>query len=197
PARPGAAGGHGGPHGPTRGRQVRRFGLQGLRRTARGRRLGGQRAVQAGGRDAGGVSVAHALSKRVEVEIKRDGFHWFQAFEMGVPTGPLEKGEPTEETGTTTRFWANDDIFETTDYSYETLSNRFREMAFLNKGLEIVVRDERPAASSVVEAVNDDTVDNEVDNAGSDALRSTDTGGMERRFKYDRGLVDYVEHLNR
>ena len=116
---------------------------------------------------------------------------------MGVPTGPLEKGEPTDETGTTTRFWANDDIFETTDYSFETLANRFREMAFLNKGLEIVVRDERPAAASVVDAVQDETVANEVDNAGSDALHGTETGGMERRFKYDRGLVDYVEHLNR
>ena len=162
-----------------------------------GGKFGGSGYKVSGGLHGVGISVVNALSKRVEVAIKRDGYHWFQAFEMGVPTGPLEKGEPTDETGTTTRFWANDDIFETTDYSFETLTNRFREMAFLNKGLEIVVRDERPAASSVVEAVNDDTVDNEVDNAGSDALRSTDTGGMERRFKYDRGLVDYVEHLNR
>src|SRR6476620_10631794 len=162
-----------------------------------GGKFGGSGYKVSGGLHGVGISVVNALSKRVEVAIKRDGFHWFQAFEMGVPTGPLEKHEPTEETGTTTRFWANGDIFETTDYSFETLANRFREMAFLNKGLEIVVRDERPAASSVVEAVNDDTVDNEVDNAGTDALRSTDTGGMERRFKYDRGLVDYVEHLNR
>ena len=162
-----------------------------------GGKFGGSGYKVSGGLHGVGISVVNALSKRVEVEIKRDGFHWFQAFEMGVPTGPLEQGEPTEESGTTTRFWANDDIFETTDYSFETLANRFREMAFLNKGLEIFVRDERPAASSVVEAVNDDTVNNDVDNAGSDALRGTDTGGMERRFKYERGLVDYVEHLNR
>ena len=162
-----------------------------------GGKFGGSGYKVSGGLHGVGVSVVNALSKRVEVDIKRDGFHWFQAFEMGVPTGPLEKGEPTDETGTTTRFWANDDIFETTDYSFETLANRFREMAFLNKGLEIVVRDERPAAAAVVDAVQDETVANEVDNAGSDALRGTETGGMERRFKYERGLVDYVEHLNR
>ncbi len=162
-----------------------------------GGKFGGSGYKVSGGLHGVGVSVVNALSKRVEVDIKRDGFHWFQAFEMGVPTGPLEKGEPTDETGTTTRFWANDDIFETTNYSFETLANRFREMAFLNKGLEIVVRDERPAAASVVDAVQDETVANEIDNAGSDALHGTDTGGMERRFKYERGLVDYVEHLNR
>ena len=143
--------------------------------------------------------MVNALSKRVEVEIKRDGYHWFQAFEMGVPTGPLEKGEPTDETGTTTRFWANDDIFETTNYSFETITNRFREMAFLNKGLEIVVRDERPAAAQIAEAVDDDTVSDDVEDGGegSQAARRAADGVMERRFKYDRGLVDYVEHLNR
>ncbi len=162
-----------------------------------GGKFGGSGYKVSGGLHGVGVSVVNALSKRVEVEIKRDGFTWFQAFEMGVPTGPLEQREPTDETGTTTRFWANDDIFETTNYSFETLANRFREMAFLNKGLEIVVRDERSAAASVIDAVQDETVDNEVDNAGSDALHGTATGGMERRFKYERGLVDYVEHLNR
>ena len=118
---------------------------------------------------------------------------------MGVPTGPLEKREPTEETGTTTRFWANDDIFETTDYSFETITNRFREMAFLNKGLEIVVRDERPAAAEIVDAVDDDTVSDEVDGRrrGQPCSAPHTDGVMERRFKFDRGLVDYVEHLNR
>ena len=70
-------------------------------------------------------------------------------------------------------------------------------MAFLNKGLEIVVRDERPAADKVVEAVHDGTVDNEVDASGDDAMHAGDGGGSEQVFKYDRGLVDYVEHLNR
>ncbi len=164
-----------------------------------GGKFGGSGYKVSGGLHGVGISVVNALSKRVEVAIKRDGFNWFQAFEMGVPTGPLEKGEPTEETGTTTRFWANDDIFETVDYSFETISNRFREMAFLNKGLEIVVRDERPAAAEIAEALDDETVSDEVEDGGegAQAVRSAPGGAMERRFKFDRGLVDYVEHLNR
>ena len=164
-----------------------------------GGKFGGSGYKVSGGLHGVGVSVVNALSKRVEVEIKRDGYHWFQAFEMGVPTGPLEKGEPTDETGTTTRFWANDDIFETVDYSFETITNRFREMAFLNKGLEIVVRDERPAAAQIADAIDDDTVSDDVEDGGegSQAARRAADGVMERRFKFDRGLVDYVEHLNR
>ena len=164
-----------------------------------GGKFGGSGYKVSGGLHGVGVSVVNALSKRVEVEIKRDGYHWFQAFEMGVPTGPLEKGEPTDETGTTTRFWANDDIFETVDYSFETITNRFREMAFLNKGLEIVVRDERPAAAQIADAIDDDTVSDNVEDGGegSQAAHRASDGVMERRFKFDRGLVDYVEHLNR
>ena len=100
-----------------------------------GGKFGGSGYKVSGGLHGVGISVVNALSKRVEVSIKRDGYHWFQAFEMGVPTGPLEKGEATDETGTTTRFWANDDIFETVDYDFETLRSRFQQMAFLNKGL--------------------------------------------------------------
>ena len=70
-------------------------------------------------------------------------------------------------------------------------------MAFLNKGLEIVVRDERPAADEVAEAVADETIANEVDQAAADAIHRGAGGGLEQVFKYDRGLVDYVEHLNR
>jgi DNA gyrase subunit B len=164
-----------------------------------GGKFGGSGYKVSGGLHGVGVSVVNALSKRVEVAIKRDGYNWFQAFEMGVPTGPLERGEPTDETGTTTRFWANDDIFETTHYSFETITNRFREMAFLNKGLEIVVRDERPAAAEIAEAVGDDTVSDDVEDGGegAQAARRAPGGVMERRFKFNRGLVDYVEHLNR
>ena len=164
-----------------------------------GGKFGGSGYKVSGGLHGVGVSVVNALSKRVEVEIRRDGYQWFQAFEMGVPTGPLEKREPTDETGTTTRFWANDDIFETVDYSFETITNRFREMAFLNKGLEIVVRDERPAAAQIADAIDDDTVSDNVEDGGegNQAARRSSDGVMERRFKFDRGLVDYVEHLNR
>jgi DNA gyrase subunit B len=87
-----------------------------------GGKFGGSGYKVSGGLHGVGVSVVNALSRRVEVEIKRDGHRWFQAFELGVPTGPLEKGEPTDETGTTTRFWASDDIFETTNYSLDRMS---------------------------------------------------------------------------
>ncbi|HET8559765.1 MAG TPA: DNA topoisomerase (ATP-hydrolyzing) subunit B [Marmoricola sp.] len=161
-----------------------------------GGKFGGGGYKVSGGLHGVGVSVVNALSRRLEVEVRRDGHTWRQSFTRGVPDGPLEKGEPTDETGTTTRFWASDEIFETTTYSFETITTRLREYAFLNKGLEIVVRDERPQAAEIAEAVADDTVPNEVDSAGSDAIH-TEGGVMERRFRYDRGLVDYVEHLNR
>jgi DNA gyrase subunit B len=142
-----------------------------------------------------GVSVVNALSKKLEVEIKRDGYRWTQSFTYGVPDAPLEKHEATSETGTTTRFWASDDIFETLDFNFETLTNRFREMSFLNKGLEIVVRDERKQVAEIAEAVAEGgAADAEAEAA--DDVHATN-GALERRFRYARGLVDYVEHLNR
>jgi DNA gyrase subunit B len=162
-----------------------------------GGKFGGSGYKVSGGLHGVGVSVVNALSRRLEVEVRRDGHVWTQSFHMGVPEGPLVKGEPTEETGTTTRFWANPDIFETTDYSFETLSNRFREMAFLNKGLEIVVCDERPKAAEIAEVVREDNIANDAETSDEAALHGTSTGGMERRFKYERGLVDFVEHLNK
>jgi DNA gyrase subunit B len=105
--------------------------------------------------------------------------------------------EPSERTGTTVTFWPSPDIFETTTYSLETITTRIREYAFLNKGLEIVVRDERPSAEDVADAVEDDTIADHVDQAGSDAIKRGEGGGIEQVFCYERGLVDYVEHLNR
>ena len=162
-----------------------------------GGKFGGSGYKVSGGLHGVGVSVVNALSTRLEVEVRRDGFTWSQGFYMGVPEGPLVQGEPTQETGTTTRFWANPDIFESTTYSFETLANRFREMAFLNKGLTIVVRDERPDAAEIVEAVNEDRLSGEGEADEVDSVQGTSTGGMERRFRYDRGLVDFVEHLNK
>jgi DNA gyrase subunit B len=159
-----------------------------------GGKFGGSGYKVSGGLHGVGVSVVNALSKRLEVEIKRDGYRWTQSFTYGVPNGPLEKHEATDETGTTTRFWASQDIFETTDYNFETLANRFREMAFLNKGLEIVVRDERQQVADIAEAVSEAAAEGETE--ASDDVHATN-GALERRFRYDRGLVDYVEHLNR
>ena len=96
-----------------------------------------------GGLHGVGVSVVNALSSRLEVEIDRDGFHWSQPYVNQKPAAPLLKGEPTKKHGTTVTFWADETIFETVTYNFETISRRLQEMAFLNKGLTIVLRDER------------------------------------------------------
>ncbi|HET7682578.1 MAG TPA: DNA topoisomerase (ATP-hydrolyzing) subunit B [Marmoricola sp.] len=165
-----------------------------------GGKFGGGGYKVSGGLHGVGISVVNALSTRVIAEVKNRGHLWRQTFTVGVPDGDLEEIRPMtdgERTGTSITFYASDEIFETTTYNLETITSRIREYAFLNKGLEIVVRDERPVAEEVVDAVQDDTVPDEVDQAGADAIRPAQGGGLERRFKYDRGLVDYVEHLNR
>ncbi len=124
-----------------------------------------------GGLHGVGVSVVNALSDRLVVDIDRDGHHWRQSFRLGVPDDDLERLEANDRTGTTVEFYASPEIFETTSYSYETLATRFREMAFLNKGLTISITDERP------DHVDDD----------GEPLRDT--------FRYDEGLTDYVRYL--
>ncbi|WP_440989855.1 DNA topoisomerase (ATP-hydrolyzing) subunit B [Haloarchaeobius baliensis] len=103
-----------------------------------------------GGLHGVGVSVVNALSKRLEVEVTRDGAVWKQAFKRGVPKGELERVrdmDADEETGTSIRFWPDQEIFETTDFSFKTLANRLRELAFLNSGVNIGIVDERDSAS--------------------------------------------------
>jgi len=101
-----------------------------------------------GGLHGVGISVVNALSEWLEVEIRRGGFLWTQRYENGgVPTGPLAKGEKTLKHGTIIRFRPDAKIFEETAFSFETLSNRLRELAFLNKGLKIVIEDERDVRS--------------------------------------------------
>ena len=165
-----------------------------------GGKFGGGGYKVSGGLHGVGVSVVNALSSKLIVEVKNRGHLWRQTFSLGTPDADLEQVRPLEEgeqTGTTVTFYASEDIFETTTYSLETITARIREMAFLNKGLEIVVRDERPAAVELADAVEDLTVEPEVDQAGADALHRAEQGGVEQRFKYDRGLVDFVEYLNR
>jgi DNA gyrase subunit B len=140
-----------------------------------------------GGLHGVGVSVVNALSTRMETEVKRDGYVWRIAFENGVPVAPLERGEPTSETGTIQTFWANPKIFETTDYDFETLRKRFHQMAFLNKDLRITLVDERPTATD------------EGDEVTGDALGEADDpkpGHREVTYKYSGGLLDYVKYLN-
>ncbi len=165
-----------------------------------GGKFGGGGYKVSGGLHGVGVSVVNALSSRLVVDVKNRGHLWRQTFSLGVPDGDLEQVrpmEPGERTGTTVTYWASTEIFETTTYNLETITTRIREYAFLNKGLEIVVRDERPIAEEVLEAVQDDTVAHDLDAAGLAAIHKAAGGGIEQAFRYDRGLVDYVEYLNK
>ena len=98
-----------------------------------------------GGLHGVGISVVNALSTRMETEIKRDGYLWRQNFEYAVPA-VLEQVKKARGTGTKQRFWPDAEIFETTDFNFDTVAKRLQEMAFLNKGLTIVLTDERPQA---------------------------------------------------
>ena len=124
-----------------------------------------------GGLHGVGVSVVNALSTRLDVEVIREGHKWSQTFEYGKAKGGLKKGKAAKRTGTTVTFWADPEIFEESrDYDTAVVTTRLREMAFLNKGLEIRFRDERPKE-------------------GQD-------GPIEEVFQYKGGLIDFVKHLN-
>ncbi|MDY5141066.1 DNA topoisomerase (ATP-hydrolyzing) subunit B [Actinotignum timonense] len=139
-----------------------------------------------GGLHGVGVSVVNALSTRMETIVKRDGYVWRIAYENGVPTRELERGEETTETGTTQTFWANPDIFETTDYDFETLRKRFHQMAFLNKNLRINLIDERRSATSEGD---------EVTGVEGEAAAEV-PAKREVSYCYSGGLLDYVKFLN-
>jgi DNA gyrase subunit B len=108
-----------------------------------GGKFGGGGYAVSGGLHGVGASVVNALSSTLSVEVHRDGFIWRQGYSIGVPDAPLAKGEKTDRTGTTIEFTPSSDIFETVDYDYETLRQRFQQMCFLNKGLKINLLDER------------------------------------------------------
>jgi DNA gyrase subunit B len=96
-----------------------------------------------GGLHGVGVSVVNALSERLDVEVRRDGFMWTQSYERGKPLHDLKKGEPTKDTGTTITFLPDADVFETLDFDFTTIEERMRETAFLTRGLRITIIDER------------------------------------------------------
>jgi len=146
-----------------------------------GGKFGGGGYKVSGGLHGVGVSVVNALSQKLDVEIGREGHFWTQSYTLGVPDAPLQKLGATDDTGTTITFWPSTEIFETTDFSFETLSNRLREMAFLNRGLTIVLRDERPNASEA--------------SAHDEIAESHDEAPTEVVYRYDGGLVDYVNFL--
>ncbi len=135
-----------------------------------GGKFDSQSYAVSGGLHGVGVSVVNALASRLEVEVRKDGYVWRQSYAASVPTAPLDRGEQTEQTGTIITFWPDDTIFETTEWSFETLSRRMQEMAFLNRGLTITLTDERPDHSN-----------------GEPHVAS---------YKYDDGLADFVRYLN-
>jgi DNA gyrase subunit B len=157
-----------------------------------GGKFGGGGYKVSGGLHGVGVSVVNALSTRLQVDVRNRGHHWRQSFVYGEPEADLERLEETDETGTSVTFWPSADIFETTTFDYDTLVARFREYAFLNKGLEICVRDERPRVQEIAEGVEESEDDTTVEEATGD-----EPAMLEQRFKFDDGLVDFVKHLNK
>ena len=151
-----------------------------------GGKFGNGSYAVSGGLHGVGVSVVNALSSRMETEVWRDGYVWRISFENGVPTGPLRRGEATDEHGTSQTFWANPEIFETVDYDFETLRKRFHQMSFLNKDLRITLIDERPTATAEGDEVT----------GKPDGADDPESGRREVSYMYSGGLFDYVKHLN-
>jgi DNA gyrase subunit B len=118
-----------------------------------------------GGLHGVGISVVNALSEQLDLTVWRDGHEWTQAYERGAPKAELEKGAKSDRRGTEITFLPDLEIFETIDYDRTVLEQRFREMAFLTRGLRIAFRDERGE-------------------------------GFETSFKYDGGIVDFVNYLH-
>ena len=153
-----------------------------------GGKFGGGGYAVSGGLHGVGVSVVNALSARLDVEVHQRGHAWRQSYADGVPQAPLEQGEVSERTGTTVTFWANDQIFETVEYDFETLRARFQQMAFLNKGLTLTLHDLREGHAQI-DATDDVDVTAAID-------EDTDAASRYVEYRYDGGLVDYVTHLN-
>src|SRR5208337_3065394 len=125
-----------------------------------------------GGLHGVGVSCVNALSQEFNVEIWRDGHTWEMDFSCGAPTSKLRKAGTSKRRGTKVHFLPDKSIFTTTEFNYDTLAQRLREMAFLNKGLEITLTDERTADAKTGEA-------------------------RRSEFKYAGGIAEFVKHLNR
>ena len=150
-----------------------------------GGKFGGGGYAVSGGLHGVGISVVNALSTRVDIEVRRQGFHWTQTYKDQHPTAPLTQGQPMaddESTGTSVTFWADSAIFETTTYDFETLRSRFQQMAFLNKGLKITLTDLRQLDEAGDEVAGDG------DNAAEE-LHQTAT------YQYVNGIKDYVDYL--
>ncbi|MFD2766273.1 DNA topoisomerase (ATP-hydrolyzing) subunit B [Micromonospora eburnea] len=135
-----------------------------------GGKFDGKAYAVSGGLHGVGVSVVNALSTKMAVEIHKDGFVWRQQYHNSKPT-PLEKGEPTDRTGSAVSFWPDPDVFETVDFDFQTIYRRLQEMAFLTRGLTIHLLDER-------------------------APEGEEGKPREVTFHYEGGIADFVRHLN-
>ena len=125
-----------------------------------------------GGLHGVGVSCVNALSHQLDLEIWRDGFVWEQSYSKGIPASKFKKTGTTKKRGTKVHFLPDKEIFATIEYNYDTLAQRLRELAFLNKGLTITLTDERATDSKTGEAKH-------------------------AEFKYTGGIAEFVKHLNR
>jgi DNA gyrase subunit B len=147
-----------------------------------GGKFDGKSYAVSGGLHGVGVSVVNALSTRLDMEVRKDGYVWRQSYAGGAPVTALTRGEETSETGTTTIFWPDASIFETTDWSFETLSRRLQETAFLNRGLRISLTDERPR---------------QADEDDADAAPGAAVGKARVAvYQYPGGIADFVRYLN-
>jgi len=125
-----------------------------------------------GGLHGVGVSVVNALSEELNLEIRRDGFTWEQSYSKGEPTTKLKKVGPAKKTGTKVHFLPDREIFTATEYNFDTLAQRLRELAFLNKGLLITLIDERTTDPKTGEP-------------------------KQTEFKYSGGIAEFIKHLNK
>ena len=125
-----------------------------------------------GGLHGVGVSCVNALSEELVLEIWRDGFTWEQTYSKGDPTSKLKKAGASKKLGTKIRFLPDKSIFTATEYNYDTLAQRLRELAFLNKGLLITLTDERTTDPKTGEPKS-------------------------AEFKYNGGIAEFIKHLNR
>ncbi|ALA66389.1 DNA topoisomerase (ATP-hydrolyzing) subunit B [Corynebacterium lactis] len=157
-----------------------------------------------GGLHGVGISVVNALSTKMETEVIRDGYTWYQNFDHAVPA-ELIKGKKTRGSGTTQRFWADPEIFETTEFKFDTIARRLREMAFLNKGLTITLVDKRVSEEELeAEALAEEAeteaaaVAKDADEEQQEKAEKTSKPKEKRKvFHYPNGLRDYVETLNK
>jgi DNA gyrase subunit B len=177
-----------------------------------GGKFGGGGYAVSGGLHGVGASVVNALSSTLDVEVHREGHIWRQSYSIGVPDAPLAKGEKTDRTGTTIEFVPSPEIFETVEFDYETLRQRFQQMCFLNKGLRINIKDERDGhndsymyekglsdyveylnSAKKVDVVHDEIISIETEN--DDKTMSVEIA-MQWTTGYNEGVHTYANTIN-